>query len=154
MHVIAAKAVALKEAMTPEFAQYQQQIVSNARALGASLSARGYRLVAGGTDTHLVLVDLTSHELTGKRAEEALEAAGITVNRNPIPFDERGPSITSGIRIGTPAVTTRGMKEGEMQETAALIDKVLSNIEDERALRSVREKVKELCDRFPLAMNA
>jgi len=150
MHAIAAKAVAFKEAMTPEFAQYQQQVVANARALGESLSTRGYRLVAGGTDTHLLLVDLRSRDVTGKQAEEALESAGIAVNRTTIPFDERGPRVTSGIRIGTPAVTTRGMKESDMEEIADLIDRVLSECGDERAQRSVREKVKELCERFPL----
>jgi len=150
MHAIAAKAVALKEAMTPEFAQYQQQVVANARALCESLSARGYRLVAGGTDTHLLLVDLRSHDVTGRQAEEVLESAGIAVNRTTIPFDERGPRVTSGIRLGTPAVTTRGMKEKEMDEIAALIDEVLSDCDNERTLRSVRKKVKELCQKFPL----
>jgi glycine hydroxymethyltransferase len=153
MHVIAAKAVALREALTPEFAQYQRQVAANARALGESLSGRGYRLVAGGTDTHLLLVDLTSREVTGKQAEEALEAAGITVNRNRIPFDERGPRIPLVIRVGTPAVTTRGMKEKEMEGIAALIDEVLLRIEDGRAMQSVREKVRELCDRFPFPMS-
>lgn len=153
MHVIAAKAVALGEALTPEFAQYQRQVVANARTLAESLSARGYRLVAGGTDTHLLLVDMTSRGVTGTQTEEALEAAGITVNRNRIPFDERGPQIGSGIRIGTPAVTTRGMKEGEMREIADLIDRVSSHIDDESTLRSVRKKVEELCDRFPFPSN-
>ena len=153
MHVIAAKAVALGEALTPEFAQYQRQVVANARTLGESLSARGYRLVAGGTDTHLLLVDMTSRGVTGTQTEEALEAAGITVNRNRIPFDERGPQVGSGIRIGTPAVTTRGMKEGEMREIADLIDCVSSHIDDESTLRSVRKKVEELCDRFPFPSN-
>ena len=127
MHVIAAKAVALKEALSPEFAAYQKQVLANARALAESLGARGYRLVAGGTDTHLLLVDLTPRRVTGKHAEEALEAAGITVNRNPIPFDELSPRVTSGIRIGTPAVTTRGMQESEMEEISDLIDRVLSD---------------------------
>jgi len=153
MHVIAAKAVALKEAMTPEFGQYQKQTAANARALGESLGARELRLVAGGTDTHLLLVDLRSRGLTGKQAEEALEAAGIAVNRNPVPFDEKGPRVTSGIRLGTPAVTTRGMKEEEMAEIASLIDRVLSHIEDDRTLLSVKEKVKELCARFPLRVS-
>ena len=150
MHVIAAKAVALKEAMSPEFAAYQKRVVANARAMGESLAEREFRLVAGGTDTHLLLVDLTSRGVTGKEAEAALEAAGLTVNRNPIPFDELSPRVTSGIRIGTPAVTTRGMREGEMDEIADLIDRVLSDCQDERTLRSVREKVEELCERFPL----
>jgi len=150
MHVIAAKAVALKEALSPEFAAYQKQVAANARALGKSLAACGFRLVAGGTDTHLLLVDLTPRGVTGKQAEVALEAAGLTVNRNPIPFDELSPRITSGIRIGTPAVTSRGMRENEMEEIANLIDRVLSDCEDERVRRSVREKVEELCERFPL----
>lgn len=153
MHVIAAKAVALKEALTPEFAQYQMQIVANARRLSEALTARGYRLVAGGTDTHLLLVDVTPRGITGTQAEAALETAGITVNRNRIPFDEKGPQIGSGIRIGTPAVTTRGMKEGEMDEIADLIDRVSSHIDDEGELRSVRKKVEELCARFLFPSN-
>ena len=153
MHVIAAKAVALREALTPEFAQYQRQIVANARRLGEALTARGYRLVAGGTDTHLLLVDVTPRGITGTQAEAALETAGITVNRNRIPFDEKGPQIGSGIRIGTPAVTTRGMKEGEMDEIADLIDRVSSHIDDEGELRSVRKKVEELCARFLFPSN-
>jgi glycine hydroxymethyltransferase len=150
MHVIAAKAVALKEALSPQFVAYQEQVVANARALGAALSARGFRLVAGGTDTHLLLVDLTSRGVTGKQAEEALELAGIAANRNPVPFDERRPRVTSGIRLGTPAVTTRGMKEDEMEGIAALIDEVLSDCDDYRTQRLVRQKVKGLCERFPL----
>jgi len=150
MHVIAAKAVALHEALSPAFVAYQKQVVANARALGASLSARRLRLVAGGTDTHLLLVDLTPRGVTGKQAEESLELAGIATNRNPVPFDERGARVTSGIRLGTPAVTTRGMKEKEMDQIAGLIDEVLSDCDNERTLRSVRKKVKELCQRFPL----
>jgi glycine hydroxymethyltransferase len=150
MHVIAAKAVALKEALSPDFVTYQEQVLANARVLGECLAERGCRLVAGGTDTHLLLVDLTSRGLTGRQAEEALEAAGVAVNRNPIPFDEKGPRVTSGIRLGTPAVTTRGMKEKEMDQIASLVDEVLSHVEDERVLRSVREKVRELCGKFPI----
>ena len=153
MHAIAAKAVALKEAMAPEFTQYQQQIVANARTLGESMRQRGLRLVAGGTDTHLLLVDLRSRGISGKQAEEALEAASIVVNRTTIPFDDRGPRITSGIRVGTPAVTTRGMKQQEMEEIARLIDQVLSDCDNERILRSVRKKVEELCERFPLQVS-
>jgi glycine hydroxymethyltransferase len=153
VHVIAAKAVALREALTPEFAQYQGQVVANARRLGEALSARGYRLVAGGTDTHLLLVDVTTRGITGTQAEAALETAGITVNRNRIPFDETAPQVGSGIRIGTPAVTTRGMKEGEMDESADLIDRASSHIDDETKLRSVRKKVQELCARFPFPSN-
>jgi glycine hydroxymethyltransferase len=150
MHVIAAKAVALHEALSPSFIAYQKQVVANARALCESLSTRGFRLVAGGTDTHLLLVDLRSRGITGKQAEETLELAGIATNRNPVPFDERRARVTSGIRLGTPAVTTRGMKEKEMDEIAGLIDEVLSDCDNERTLRSVRKKVKELCQRFPL----
>ena len=122
MHVIAAKAVALKEAMTPEFREYQKQIVANAAAMARTIAARGFRLVSGGTDNHLVLVDLRPKKMTGKIAEKALDKAGITVNKNKIPFDPEKPLVTSGIRIGVPAVTTRGMKEAEMSEIAALIE--------------------------------
>jgi glycine hydroxymethyltransferase len=136
--------------MTPEFKRYQKRIVANARTLAEALKALGHRLVAGGTDTHLMLVDTGAKGLTGKQAEEALERAGITVNKNTIPFDKRSPFITSGIRIGTPAVTTRGMGEREMQVIAQLIDKVLSDVDDENRAGEVRQEVKALCDRFPL----
>ncbi|MDR2861848.1 MAG: serine hydroxymethyltransferase [Syntrophobacterales bacterium] len=150
MHVIAAKAVAFKEALTDEFKAYQAQIVKNAKALAASLMEEGFRLVSGGTDNHLMLVDLTDKEITGKEAQEILDFTGITVNKNGIPFDTKGPMITSGIRIGTPAVTTRGMKEGEMRRIAALIAMTLKNIKDEGKIKEAREGVRELCEKFPL----
>lgn len=147
MHVIAAKAVALKEAMTPEFRAYQNQIVKNAKALAESLIENGFRLVSGGTDNHLMLVDVRPFNLTGKEAEKLLEEIGITVNKNAIPFDPQPPTITSGIRIGTPAVTTRGMKEGEMREIGDIISKCLKKEEDTEKLKS---RVKDLCSAFPL----
>ena len=150
MHVIAAKAVAFKEALSEEFKNYQTQIVKNAHAMAEALIAQGFRLVSGGTDNHLMLVDLTPKGVTGKDAQEALDRAGITVNKNGIPFDTRSPMITSGIRIGTPALTTRGMKEAEMVGIAGLIAEVLTHIRDEEKIRTVREAVRTLCDRFPL----
>ncbi len=150
MHVIAAKAVAFKEAMTDEFKEYQKQIIKNAQAMADEFKKLGVRLVSGGTDNHLMLLDLRSLGITGKQAEEALGKADITVNRNTIPFDPQKPFITSGIRIGTPAVTTRGMKEDEMREIARLIHRVLTNIDDEKVIQEVRDKVKELCAAFPL----
>ncbi|MEK6725449.1 MAG: serine hydroxymethyltransferase [Deltaproteobacteria bacterium] len=149
MHVIAAKAVAFKEALTPEFRKYQEQLAKNAKALAQELIDKGYRIVSGGTDNHLMLVDLTSKGITGKEAEEALDKAGITVNKNGIPFDHRPPQVTSGIRLGTAIVSTRGMKEAEMHEIANLIDRVLSNPADEMNLFSVKPDVKALCERFP-----
>ncbi|BAS25875.1 serine hydroxymethyltransferase [Limnochorda pilosa] len=150
MHVIAAKAVALREALTPEFRVYQEQIVRNARALASALQDRGWRLVSGGTDTHLMLVDVKSRGVTGKEAEARLEAVGITVNKNTIPFDTEKPFVASGIRIGTPAVTTRGMKEPEMELIAGLIDTVLSGSPGEAALQEVAAQVRELTAAFPL----
>ncbi len=150
MHVIAAKAVALKEALEPSFKDYQQQIVKNAKALEKNLAKHGIRMVAGGTDNHLILIDLTNLSVTGKAAEKALDKANITVNKNAIPFDTKSPLVTSGIRIGTPAVTTRGMKEREMEEIAEYIVEVLKNIENEAKIRSIREKVTSLCSKFPL----
>jgi glycine hydroxymethyltransferase len=150
MHVIAAKAVALHEAQTPDWRAYQRQIVANAAALAEAFVRRGYRLVTGGTDTHLMLVDLTSRNLTGKDAQEALDRAWITVNKNTIPFETRSPMVTSGIRIGTPAVTTRGMREPEMDAIAGLIDRVLSSPADGRAEAAVRADVAALTGRFPL----
>ncbi len=150
MHVIAAKAVAFKEALEPKFKIYSQQVIKNAQALADKLIDLGYDIVSGGTDTHLLLVDLRNKNLTGKESEEALEKAGITVNKNMVPFDEQSPFVTSGIRIGTPALTTRGMKEDEMEEIAFLIDKVLSNIENESVLKMVKEQVSDLCSRLPL----
>ncbi len=150
MHVIAAKAVALKEAMTEDFKRYQEQIVKNAKALAETLVSEGLRLVTGGTDNHLMLVDLRPFKITGNIAEKALERAGITVNKNTIPFDPEKPTVTSGIRVGTPAVTTRGMKEPEMVKIGKLISKVLKNPDDENVISSVRAEVQELCNSFPL----
>jgi glycine hydroxymethyltransferase len=150
MHVIAAKAVAFKEALEPGFKEYQKQVVLNAKALGKRLMEHGFKLVTGGTDTHLVLVDLRGTPFTGKMAEETLEKAGITLNKNAVPFDPLPPAVTSGIRIGTPAVTTRGMKEQEMSYIADLIFEALSNAESESTLARVARDVRELCDRFPI----
>ncbi len=150
MHVIAAKAVGLREALTPDWRAYQRQIAVNARALAHALLRRGYRLVTGGTDTHLMLVDLTATGLTGKDAQEALDRAWITVNKNTIPFETKSPMVTSGIRIGTPAVTTRGMKEPEMDAIADFIDRVLQGRGDAKAEASVRADVASLAGRFPL----
>jgi glycine hydroxymethyltransferase len=150
MHVIAAKAVALKEALDPPFKVYQQQIVKNAQALAISLSSNGYRLTSGGTDNHLMLVDLRKSELTGKAAQETLDRAHITVNRNAVPFDTRSPFITSGIRIGTPAVTSRGMKEEEMGVIGDLIARALDHVGDENILSEVAAQVAALCRRFPV----
>ena len=150
MHVIAAKAVAFREAQTQEWRAYQAQIVKNARAFAEAMLARGFRLVSGGTDTHLLLVDLTSRNVTGKDAQEMLDRAWITVNKNGIPFDTKGPMIASGIRIGTPAVTTRGMKEPEMARIAELIDRVLSRPGDGGVEATVRNQVQELTAQFPL----
>lgn len=153
MHVIAAKAVALKEALEPEFKEYQKQIVNNAKALSSELKRFGYSLVAGGTDTHLLLVNLGAIGMTGKLAEETLEKAGITVNKNTIPFDNQSPLVTSGIRLGTPALTTRGMREDEMRKIAKMIHNVLSHVNDENIIKNVREEVIELCEQFPIYKN-
>jgi len=150
MHTIAAKAVCFKEAATEEFKEYQHQIVRNAQALAAELLSCGFRLVSGGTDNHLILVDLTPCGITGREAASALDEAGITLNKNEIPFDTRGPQVTSGIRIGTPGVTSRGMKEGEMRKIARLISRVLSNLGNQVVYAEVRDEVGELCRRFPL----
>ena len=150
MHVIAGKAVAFREALTPAWRAYQAQIVANARALAEALLARGFRLVSGGTDTHLILVDLTSRAITGKDAQETLDRAWITVNKNTIPFETRSPMVTSGIRLGTPAVTTRGMREPEMAEIAGLIDRALAAGGSAAAEARVRDEVQALTNRFPL----
>ena len=152
-HIIAGKAVALKEAMAPEFKKYQEQILLNARALAEGLVKNGFRLVSGGTDTHLVLVDLRAKKVTGKVAEKVLDEVGITVNKNTIPFDPEKPFVTSGVRIGTPALTTRGMKEGEMKKIAELIGKILSDPESEKVKLEVTAAVRELCSAFPLYAN-
>ncbi|GAV24182.1 serine hydroxymethyltransferase [Carboxydothermus islandicus] len=150
MHVIAAKAVAFKEALSPEFKEYQQQVVNNAKALAEELTKQGLRLVSGGTDNHLMLVDVRPVGLTGKMAEQLLDEIGVTVNKNAIPYDPESPNVTSGIRIGTPAVTTRGMKEGEMAEIAEIIALVLKNPENEDKHREAARKVRDLLNRFPL----
>jgi glycine hydroxymethyltransferase len=150
MHVIAAKAVCFKEALSAGFRDYQLQIVKNARRLAEGLSQAGFRLVSGGTDNHLMLVDVFSRGITGKVAEAALGRASITVNKNAIPFDKNPPLVASGIRIGTPAVTTRGMKEAEMDTIAGLMARVLSAPEDEATAAAVKAEVEALCRAFPL----
>jgi glycine hydroxymethyltransferase len=150
MHVIAAKAVAFSEALQPEFKTYCRQILANAKTLAERLMELGYTLVSGGTDNHLMLLDLSPKNITGKAAESALEKAGITVNKNMIPFDTRSPAVTSGIRIGTPAMTTRGMKESEMKTIADCIHRVLSHADDETTLAAVKSDADALCSRFPL----
>ena len=150
MHVIAAKAVCFREAATPQFKTYQQQVVTNARRLAANLASAGFRLVSGGTDNHLMLLDVFSKGVTGKVAEAALDRAGITVNKNAIPFDQNPPMVASGIRIGTPAVTTRGMREAEMDLIAGYITRVLASPEDDAALQAVKSEVNQLCRKFPL----
>jgi glycine hydroxymethyltransferase len=152
MHIIAAKAVAFLEALKPEFAEYSGQVIANARALGGGLTEEGFHLVSGGTDNHLMLVDLRpSHEdLSGKDAEAALEAAGITVNKNTVPGETRSPFVTSGLRIGTPALTSRGMGEEEMRRIARWISRVVQSPDDPGVIETVREEVRELCRGFPL----
>jgi glycine hydroxymethyltransferase len=150
MHVIAAKAVALKEAMAPEFVAYQRQVLDNARTLADALQSRGYQIVTGGTDTHLFLVDLRSKSVTGKEAESALDAAGITLNKNAVPFDDKPPAVTSGIRIGTPSVTTRGMGKAEMEQIAEMIDRVLQRRTDPAVATETAAAVRRLCARFPV----
>jgi glycine hydroxymethyltransferase len=149
MHVIAAKAVALNEALSPAFKLYQRQVLANARALAAGLAERGYRVVSGGTDTHLMLLNLSAKGITGKEAEAALDDAGIIVNKNAVPYDEKPPAIASGIRLGTPLVTTRGMREQEMAQIVSLIDRVLQAPQEKRRQREVRKEAKALCARFP-----
>ena len=150
MHIIAAKAVCFKEAATPEFAAYQRQIVKNAARLAGAMQTAGFRIVSGGTDNHIVLVDVFSKNITGKVAEGALNAAGITVNKNAIPFDQNPPMVASGIRLGTPAVTTRGMGEAEMDRIAEYISRVLASPEDASVLAKVKAEVETLCRKFPL----
>ena len=150
MHVIAAKAVAFHEAMQPEFVSYQKAVLRNARVMASELGRLGLRLVSGGTDTHMLLVDLSPIGITGAAAEKALDAVGITVNKNVIPFDPRSPQVTSGIRLGTPAVTTRGFKDKEMRLIAGLIVRVLSNLGNEKTSNEVRGQVNEICDKFPV----
>jgi len=150
MHVIAAKAVAFKEALAPEWKAYQKQIVANAAALASTLQGEGWRLVSGGTDNHLMLVDVFAKGITGKVAEKALDRAGITANKNTIPFDTNSPMVASGIRLGTPALTSRGMKEADMVEVGRLVSRALHSVENETGLADVRKDVRKMCDRFPL----
>ncbi|NOY06366.1 MAG: serine hydroxymethyltransferase [Chlorobi bacterium] len=150
MHIIAAKAVAFREALQPSFQSYAEQIIKNSRALAEALVKRDFNLVSGGTDNHLMLVDLRNKNITGKQAENALEKAGITLNKNMVPFDDKSPFVTSGIRIGTPAVTTRGMKEQDMEFIAEKIDDVLKNVDNDTFLDAVRVEVNEFCRKFPL----
>ena len=150
MHIIAAKAVAFNEALQPGFVTYSKQVIANAHALASCLTDEGFEIISGGTDNHLMLIDLRNKNVTGKDAQEALDQAGITVNKNAVPFDDKSPLITSGIRIGTPAVTTRGFKEPEMIVLAGLIDRVIANIGNEKVYREVKQDVTELCSRFPL----
>ena len=150
MHVIAAKAVSFQEALQPSFTVYQQQILRNATALGEELQRYGFRLVTGGTENHLLLVDLSSKGLTGNVAEEALNQAGITVNKNMIPYDTQKPAVTSGIRLGTPALTTRGIGETDMQQVAAWIDQVLRDPSNTELQQRVAAEIREFCENFPL----
>jgi glycine hydroxymethyltransferase len=150
MHIIAAKAVAFGEALKPEFKSYCQQIIQNTKALADALISTDFNLVSGGSDNHLVLIDLRNKNISGKKAENALEAAGITVNKNMVPFDTRSPFVTSGIRVGTPALTTRGFKETEMKEIARFINRVISDPDNEKNLRTVRKEIEVLSDQYPL----
>jgi glycine hydroxymethyltransferase len=150
MHIIAAKAVCFKEAMEPSFLAYQKQILANAQALARTLTGSGFRLVSGGTDNHLMLVDVFSKGVTGKAAEAALGKAGITVNKNAIPFDRNPPMVASGIRVGTPALTTRGMREAEMEQIGAFMARVLAAPDDDRVIGMVKAAVESLCRQFPL----
>lgn len=149
-HVIAAKAVAFGEILTEDFKAYGQQIINNAQAMAKAFVSRGYNLISGGTDNHLMLIDLRNKNLTGKKAQETLDKAHITLNKNAVPFDDKSPFVTSGIRVGVPAIATRGMKEQHMETVVSLIDKVLMNIDDEKTVSSVREEVKEWMKQFPL----
>ncbi len=150
MHIILAKAVAFGEALQDSFTEYAKQIIKNAKILANEMMLLGFDIVSGGTDNHLMLVDLTKNDLSGKKVEISLGCAGITVNKNMIPFDTKSPFVTSGIRIGTPAVTTRGMKENEMKLIAAFIDRAIKNIDNESALSGIKKEVAELCKKFPL----
>ncbi len=150
MHIIAAKAVAFKEALQPEFKEYQGRILANAKTMSEELKKKGYHIVSGGTDTHLFLMSFIDREFSGKKVEIALDKAGITVNKNTVPFDTRKPFVTSGIRVGTPAITTRGMGVGEMKRIADFIDRAIKNLENDEALAGIAGEVKQLCDKFPL----
>ena len=150
MHIIAAKAIAYGEALSPKFKEYAANIVNNAKTMANEFIKKDYKIISGGTDTHVVLIDLTSKGISGKAAEKSLEKAGITVNKNMVPFDTRSPFITSGIRVGTPALTTRGMGPNEMVQIVNLIDSIVTNINDEDISKKVNAKVKELSESFPL----
>lgn len=150
MHIIAAKAVAFGEALQPEFKKYAKSVVENAKVMAKEFMSLDYQVISGGTDTHVMLIDLTNKNITGKAAEKALENAGITVNKNMVPFDQRSPFVTSGIRIGTPAITTRGMGIAEMRQIVKSIDSVINNYENESLIANVKQSVKELCGNFPL----
>jgi glycine hydroxymethyltransferase len=150
MHVIAAKAVAFKEALSPSFKRYQQQVIANAKALAQGLMDHGYKIVSGGTDTHLMLVNLSNKGITGKEADAALDAAGIILNKNAVPYDEKPPAVASGIRLGSPIVSTRGMREPEMKHIVKLVDRVLQHRQEPAVLEEVRLEAKALCNRFPI----
>ena len=150
MHVIAAKAVAFKEALDPNFISYQKQVISNAKHLSECLDSAGLKIESGETDTHLILIDLSNKNITGKAAEEALDLAGITVNKNTVPFETRSPFVTSGIRIGTPALTTRGMKNREMGMIADMIVQTMEHIDEPVFHNKTRENIREFCEQFPL----
>ena len=150
MHIIAAKAVAFKEALSDEFKVYQQQVVKNAAVLADELTQKGFRIVSGGTDNHLMLVDLRSKNITGKEAQFLLDDIGITANRNTIPFEPLSPFVTSGIRLGTPALTTRGLKEDDIRQVADIIAKVIDNRDDEAVIAQAKAEVADICKRFPL----
>ena len=150
MHVIAGKAVALKEALDPSFKDYQTQVVKNSQALAKKLQNFGFDLFSGGTDNHLMLINLNNKGVTGKQAEEALDKAGITVNKNGIPFDTQPPTVTGGLRVGTAALTTRGMKEAEMEKIAEWINRIISDIDNASLQQEIRSEVKTLCEKFPI----
>jgi len=149
-HIIAAKAVAFGEALTDEFVDYQKQVIKNASALAKAFMERDYKIISGGTDNHMILIDLRNKNISGKQAEEALGVAGITVNKNMVPFDDKSPFVTSGIRIGTPAITTRGLQENEMEKIVNLIDDVIKNFENTSHLESIREQVHSMMSQKPL----
>jgi glycine hydroxymethyltransferase len=150
MHIISAKAVAFGEALHPSFKHYSSQIIKNAKCIAEEMMKRNYNVISGGTDTHLVLIDLTKKDVSGKQAEQSLEKAGITINKNMVPFDKRSPFVTSGIRIGTSAITTRGMKTDQMKIIAEMIDTIVNNHDDEKKINKIRDKVRELSSDFPL----
>jgi len=149
-HVIAAKAIAFGEILSEDFKAYGQQVISNAQAMAKAFVAKDYQLISGGTDNHLMLIDLRNKNITGKKAQETLDRAHITLNKNAVPFDDKSPFVTSGIRVGVPAITTRGMKEADMQTVVDFIDRVLMNIDDEPVVASVKEEVKSFMKQFPL----